>query len=198
MLSKATALFWKKGYNATSMRDIAKAYGCKPANIYNFFSNKEEILFEVLQEEMEQILAPVKHLEEDASSDPVDQLKLFIESFAKLALRYRRSSKLLFDVALENLSVGKRREIIALRDRFDGILRTVIRRGKDAGCFGDVDEKLASHMIASMVVRSRMWFQPGKGLTESEVAEFIFNFTLNALRGFTERTRGSNGRKIRQ
>ncbi|MBW1673368.1 MAG: helix-turn-helix transcriptional regulator, partial [Deltaproteobacteria bacterium] len=43
MLDKARRLFWKKGYNSTSMRDIARAYGCEPANIYNFFSNKEEI-----------------------------------------------------------------------------------------------------------------------------------------------------------
>ena len=39
MLDKARRLFWKKGYNSTSGLDIAQAYGCKSANIYNFFSN---------------------------------------------------------------------------------------------------------------------------------------------------------------
>jgi len=58
------------------MRDIAAAYGCKPANIYNFFSNKEEILFEVLREEMEQIIAPIKHLEEDDGTTPEEQLTI--------------------------------------------------------------------------------------------------------------------------
>ncbi|MBM4308973.1 MAG: helix-turn-helix transcriptional regulator, partial [Deltaproteobacteria bacterium] len=38
MLETARRLFWEKGYNATSMRDIAVSYGCRPANIYNFFS----------------------------------------------------------------------------------------------------------------------------------------------------------------
>ncbi len=56
MLNKARTLFWSKGYNATSVRDIARAYGCKPANVYNFFSKKEDILYEVLLEEMEQII----------------------------------------------------------------------------------------------------------------------------------------------
>ena len=48
MLATARALFWKKGYQGAGIRDIADAYGCKPANIYNFFSSKEEILYEVL------------------------------------------------------------------------------------------------------------------------------------------------------
>ncbi|WP_410291021.1 TetR/AcrR family transcriptional regulator, partial [Desulfosarcina sp.] len=52
MLNKARALFWSKGYNSTSMQDIARAYSCKPANIYNFFARKEDILYEVLLEEM--------------------------------------------------------------------------------------------------------------------------------------------------
>ena len=65
MLETARRLFWEKGYRATSMRDIGIAYGCKPANIYNFFPDKEQILFEVLREEMEQIIRPIKHLEDD-------------------------------------------------------------------------------------------------------------------------------------
>ena len=34
MLETARRLFWEKGYNATSMREIAIAHGCRPANIY--------------------------------------------------------------------------------------------------------------------------------------------------------------------
>ena len=78
MLETARRLFWEKGYNAASMREIAIAYGCRPANIYNFFSDKEEILFEVLREEMEQIISPIKHLEEDDGTSPIEQLRFII------------------------------------------------------------------------------------------------------------------------
>lgn len=182
MLAVARKLFWKKGYNATTMRDIAKGYGCKPANIYNFFPNKEEILYEVLLEEMEKIIDPIKHLEEDNSSSPIEQLRLVIESHVNLTLSYRRSSKLLFDVALDNLSAAKRREIVGLRDAYDRIIRKVIRRGKDIGLFHGVDEKLAGFMIASMITRTRIWFHAKKGLSVTEVADFIFRFALNGLK----------------
>jgi AcrR family transcriptional regulator len=183
MLDKARRLFWEKGYNTTSLRDIAKAYGCKPANIYNFFPNKEEMLYQVLLEEMELIIDPIKHLEEDESTDPIEQLRLVIESHLKVILSYRRSAKLLFDVALGSLSVARRKKIIDLRDTYDRIIRKVIRRGVDAGYYPETDEKLAGFMIASMITRTRLWFHPKKGVSVSELTDFIFNFALNALTG---------------
>ena len=164
------------------MRDIAAAYGCKPANIYNFFPNKEEILFEVLHEEMEEILSPIKHLEEDDGTSPVEQLRLVIGSHLRLTLSYRRSAKLLFDISLDNLSRTKRKKIVDLRDTYDRIIRKILHRGMEAGCFREVDEKIAGFMLASMITRTRIWYHPKKGLSVSELADFIFEFALNGLR----------------
>jgi len=183
MLEAARRLFWEKGYNATSMREIAIAYGCRPANIYNFFSDKEEILFEVLREEMEQIINPIKHLEEDDGSSPIEQLRFIIESHLKVTLSYRRSAKLLFDVALDSLSPDKRKKIIDFRDTYDRIIRKVIGRGIDTGYLPKVDVRLAGFMIASMITRTRIWFHPKKGVSVSELADFISKFTLNGLEG---------------
>src|SRR4030066_1598136 len=187
MLEAARRLFWEKGYNATSMREIAIAYGCRAANIYNFFSDKEEILFEVLREEMERIINPIKHLEEDDGSSPIEQLKLIIESHLKVTLSYRRSAKLLFDVALDSLSPDKRKKIIDFRDTSARIIRKVIRRGSDTGHFSEVDLKLAGFMIASMITRTRIWFHPKKGASVGELVDFIFKFALNGLSGLTKK-----------
>ncbi len=186
MLETARRLFWEKGYNATSMREIALSYGCRAANIYNFFSDKEEILFEVLREEMEQIIRPIKHLEEDDGSSPIEQLRFVIESHLKVTLSYRRSSGLLFDVALDGLSPVKRKTIIDFRDTYDRIIRKVIRRGIDNGYFPEVDVRLAGFMIASMITRTRIWFHPKKGVSVSELANFISQFALNGLKGHSQ------------
>ncbi len=182
MLNKARALFWSKGYNATSVRDIARAYGCKPANVYNFFSKKEDILFEVLLEEMEQIVNPIKALEDDETFHPEVQLRMLIESHLKVTLSYRRSAKLLFDVELDNLSAAQHRKIVGMRDHYDRIIRKIISRGIKAGCFWNIDPKLAGFMIASMITRTRIWYHPQKGVTVSQLADFIFHFALNGLR----------------
>jgi AcrR family transcriptional regulator len=182
MLNKARALFWSKGYNSTSMQDIARAYSCKPANIYNFFAKKEDILYEVLFEEMEQILHPIRHFENDETTNPVEQLRQIIESHLKITLSYRRSAKLLFDVGLNQLSKKRREKIVALRDAYDQIIRKIIRRGIDAGIFHEVNEKLAGFLIASMITRSRLWYHPKKGVTVQQLIDIIVNFTLNGLK----------------
>lgn len=181
MLEVARKLFWEKGYHATSMRDIARAYGCRPANIYNFFSDKEEILFEVLSEEMREIIQPISHLEFDEDQDPKEQLKKIIESHLNVTLSYRRSAKLLFDVALDYLNHGKREAIVAMRDHYDRIIRKVIARGMERGIFFTRDPKIVGILIASMITRTRIWFHPGKGLSTEELSQFIFEFVLRAL-----------------
>ena len=183
MLNKARALFWSKGYNATSVRDIAKAYGCKPANVYNFFAKKEDILFEVLLEEMEQIINPIKNLEEDETTHPEVQLRKLIDSHLMVTLSYRRSAKLLFDVELDNLSAAQRKKIVGMRDHYDRIIRKIIGRGLEAGCFANVDPKLSGFMIASMITRTRIWYHPQKGVTVSQLADFMYQFALNGLKG---------------
>lgn len=181
MLNKARTLFWSKGYHGTSMRDIANAYGCKPANIYNFFSNKEDILYQVLVGAMEEIIAPLAEIENECDLDPVEQVRLVITSHLKVTLKYKRSATLLFDMAMDFLPTQKQKKIVSLRDHYERIVRKVVKRGVDAGCFPNIDSKLASLMIVSMIVRTRIWFHPKKGVSIDELADFIFNFAMKGL-----------------
>jgi AcrR family transcriptional regulator len=48
IINSTIELFLSKGYEAVSMRDIAKATGIKASSIYNHFQNKEQIIDEVL------------------------------------------------------------------------------------------------------------------------------------------------------
>jgi TetR/AcrR family transcriptional regulator, cholesterol catabolism regulator len=181
ILALARHLFWQNGYSSVSMRDLARAYGCQPANLYNYFKTKESILFEVLLEEMEQIVQPISHLEYEEDGNPVDQLRFIIASHLKVTLSHRRSAKTLFDVALGSLLPANRKVIVSMRDTYDRTIRRVIHRGQEKGLFMPYDEKLVGFMISSMVTRSRIWFHPKKGVTVDELADFIFRFALTGI-----------------
>lgn len=189
ILAQARNLFWQKGYNSVSMRDLASACGCQPANLYNYFKTKEAILFEVLLEEMEQIIHPISHLENEEDGDPVDQLRTIIAAHLKVTLSHRRSAKTLFDVALDSLSPANRKVIVSMRDTYDLIIRTVIRRGQQQGLFLSCDEKLVGFMISSMITRTRIWFDPKKGINIDDLADFIFRFTLSGIQSAEEKER---------
>ncbi|PKL39198.1 MAG: hypothetical protein CVV44_10060 [Spirochaetae bacterium HGW-Spirochaetae-1] len=181
IMDRSRVLFWEKGYMETSMRDIAQACGFRPANIYNFFTNKEQILFEILIDEMNQIIEPIRHLEHEDDGDPVRQLRLVIENHTRLTLGHRRSSKLLFDMELGSLSPANKKKIIRLRDDYDRIASTIIRRGMERKIFNTADDRMAVYCIASMIVRTRMWYSPDGRLSIDEIIDFIFNFALKGL-----------------
>ncbi len=183
MMDKSRVLFRKKGYHGTSMKELAEAFGCKPANIYNYFKNKEELLFEVLLEEMEQIIDPVAHLEHAEITDPLEQIQFLIINHIRVTLGFRRSARMLFDTELGHLSPSKRRVIIGMRKQYDRILCRLIELGIARGDFRPTNVKLAAYSIASMVARSRVWYSPKGDLTPDEIGEFIFEFAVSALKG---------------
>ncbi|MCB2186778.1 MAG: TetR/AcrR family transcriptional regulator [Deltaproteobacteria bacterium] len=181
MLAEARRLFWAQGFHGTSLRDLARAYGCQPANVYNFFPNKEAILHQVLREEMEEIVLPLAEPEDDPPDDPAEQLRRLIHHHLAVTLGHRRSAKMLFDVALDHLTPAHRAEVVALRDRYDHLVRGILRRGAARGVFAPLDPKLAGFMIANLITRCRVWYTPEGPMSVEELADFIWRFALAGL-----------------
>ncbi len=182
IVERASTVFWKKGYSGASMRDIAKACKCKPANIYNFFNSKEEILFEFLCAQSMHLLEMIRHFEHDRTSKASEQLQEFICIHVRHVLSYRKTSHFLFDTGLERLSKANRQKVINYRDRYDRILAGIIQRGIEAGEFCETDARLAGRNIASMITRTIIWYSPGGQLSVDDIARSLFEFSVNGLK----------------
>ncbi|MFE3997195.1 helix-turn-helix domain-containing protein [Nocardioides sp. YIM B13467] len=73
ILDIAAGLFVKRGFAATSTRDIAEAVGIRQASLYFHFANKEEILGELLQRSVRPTLDRIERIEAlaaDAGAGP--------------------------------------------------------------------------------------------------------------------------------
>ncbi len=182
ILDKAGTLFWRKGYHSTSMRDIASACNCKAANIYNYFAGKEDILFEVTRDIHERAVASVKHLDEDEVTSPVEQLRSLVKSHFGLLVRMKRSSILISDTGLKDLSTEHRKAIVQLRDIYDNIMRKVIERGIKQGIFEVKDIKVTIYLTSSVIIRSTIWFSPKGRLSVDEVGEIMFDYVYRSIK----------------
>ena len=182
ILDKAGVLFWEKGYHSTGMRDIARACDCKPANIYNYFRGKEDILFEVIRDITEQAVTSIKFLEDDEETNPVEQLRSLIKSHFRLLMQMARSNKLISDTGLKDLSTEHRKEIVKLRDHYDSIMRKVLRRGIESGDFSVKDEKVVGYLISSIIVRSTIWFSSKGKYSVDEIGDMMFDFAYHGIK----------------
>lgn len=181
ILEKARDLFWEKGYEGTSLKDIANACGFENTNVYYYYKNKEDILYEALRIELDTLVDDAKQLEESAEKSPVEKLKAFIQAEVKKHLGEHRLQGMLTDTELSHLNPAHKRKIIELRNEHDEILSQIISDGIKQGYFRDIDVKLTVYTISSAIIRSRLWFSPTGRVTIEEYADFIFEFVLHAL-----------------
>jgi len=182
ILDKAGMLFWQKGYHGTSMRDIADACNCKAANIYNYFKGKEDILFEVIKDITEQAVNSVSHLEDESTESPVQQLRSFIDRHLGVLVQMKKSSVLISDTGLQNLTREHLKVIIELRDDYERIMSKVISRGIESGDFAVKDIKVTVYLISSVIIRSTIWFSPKGRLSADEVGGIIFDFAYKGIK----------------
>src|ERR1700689_1376129 len=62
ILQLAAEMFFERGYEATTMREVAGAIQIESASLYYFFPNKEQILFELIESVMRQLIGGARHL----------------------------------------------------------------------------------------------------------------------------------------
>src|SRR5262245_46215058 len=84
----AAEVFHRKGYDNTSMSDVASAAGLTKAGLYHHVSSKESLLFTVLDSGLDLTESyVVKPLEKIA--DPLERLKTMIDLHLRLVLEER-------------------------------------------------------------------------------------------------------------
>src|SRR5258707_7585073 len=88
ILRTAARLFQQRGYDATSMNDVAAALKLSKGGLYHHFQSKDEILFEIMDHAMEitreRVLDPVR-----AIADPAERLPALIRPHNEVVLRPR-------------------------------------------------------------------------------------------------------------
>jgi AcrR family transcriptional regulator len=88
ILRTAARLFQQRGYDATSMSDVAAALKLSKGGLYHHFQSKDEILFEIMSHAMEiteqRVLGPVRPI-----ADPEERLRALIRLHIEVVLSPR-------------------------------------------------------------------------------------------------------------
>jgi AcrR family transcriptional regulator len=181
IMRRSAHLFLEKGFESTSLVDIAQAAGISKAGLYYHFSSKQDLLaaiinygHEVLELEFDRRLA-------DCSSDE-DALRRLIYTYALIITRED-------DAAFANLAVEEMRSLlpadreqIANRKRaFLGRIRERLEGLAAAGRLRDVDITTATQTLAGMVLWLPKWYRQTGRLSASEMANEITNLAMHAV-----------------
>ncbi|WP_223447916.1 TetR/AcrR family transcriptional regulator [Pseudomonas sp. BF-R-19] len=80
IIDAAIALFSEYGFQAISMRDLAKQVGVNAGSLYNHIENKQELLYEILELTLSSLIAATKRSTKRQGT-PAKKFQAFLQSF---------------------------------------------------------------------------------------------------------------------
>src|SRR5215470_7378076 len=139
ILRAAGREFRSRGFVETGMRDIAEAASLSPANLYNYFHGKHEILFFCQDSSLDRMIAALEKARR-AKSNVAARLRLVVVSHLLCLLdEVEGSAAHLLTNALPS---RQRRYLVAKRDRYELGVRNLILSGMRTGEFVPGDAAL--------------------------------------------------------
>lgn len=175
----AAQIILRKGYDATSVNDIANALGMTKAGLYHYISGKKELLFDImnfgLDELDEEVAIPAK-----AIADAESRLRFMILSHAQLVTRGQGAITILVD-EVTALTPAQGRKITRRKREYFDYLRDLLDELKTEGRLHDVDTTAATFCLLGMINWLSRWFRQDGHLTAEQAASEIVKIALNGL-----------------
>lgn len=175
----AAQIILRKGYDATSVNDIANALGMTKAGLYHYINGKKELLFDIMNfglDELEEEVVTPAH----AIADPSARLHFIIESHARLVTRGQGAITILVD-EITALTPAQSRKITSRKREYFDRLRELLNQIKSEGRLADVDTTVATFSLLGMINWLSRWFRQDGALTEEHVAAEIAKIALHGL-----------------
>ncbi|MBC7993389.1 MAG: TetR/AcrR family transcriptional regulator [Rhizobacter sp.] len=176
----ATHLFASKGYDATSLRDIADAAGITKAALYYWFPEKERLFVRVVENRMGLLIQRVS-LAIDQAPDPIAKIRAFLLASAE-QMDASRSGWVTSSINFWSNFDGEQREILlAQRDRYEQLLRQCVVDAVAQGKLRPVDPALTSRLLLSGLNQLPRWHKIGGRLSAAQVVEAYLDMLLDGL-----------------
>ena len=179
LLDVAVAAFNERGYEATSMDELAGRLGVTKSAIYHHVPSKVELLRLALDRALDALFALTE--EPAATSGPaIDRLEHVVRGSVRvltaelpsvtLLLRLRGNSE------VERAALQRRRE-------FDRFVTDLVRAAAQEGDLRpDVDPAVTSRLLFGTVNSLTEWYRPGRGLDADALADALVATTFDGLR----------------
>jgi AcrR family transcriptional regulator len=180
IVATAEKLFRDKGFEGTSMRDIASSLGIEAASLYSHIKSKDEILEAICFKMADKMLGAIDEVN-DLYFNAEEKLGMAIKNHVKIVTANPDASSV-FQREWRHLTKPKLKEFIKLRDRYETGFTQILINGEHENVFDSPDKKFAVLTILSALNWITEWYSPKGKMTADEIAEHLTEFVLTGLR----------------
>jgi AcrR family transcriptional regulator len=176
----AARVFHERGYDSTSMNDIARAAGLTKAGLYHHIASKEHLLYTVLDYGMDLtdqvVVEPVQFW-----NDPTERLKQMIERHLRLILQERNHEVTVILHEDKSLKGTLRRKIDDRKKAYIHFVEELVRAVLKQQGRKDVDPRIAAFALLGMINWCYQWYRPGGRISVPRLVKGITDVFLNGI-----------------
>lgn len=177
LIRVSARLFREKGFDGTTVRDIADAVGMRSGSPFYHFKSKQEILAAVMEEGL---VAGLNETERIVESDlpPREKFRALVRAHLETILGEGHDFIPVLIYDWRALSPELQQRIIGLKDRYDERWQQVLSDLKKARLI-KADSKVVRLLLFGAINYTAQWYKPGKGLTLDQLTDQTLAFFLD-------------------
>jgi Transcriptional regulator len=179
----AAEIFARKGFQATTVREIAKEAGILSGSLYHHFDSKESIVDEVLSRFLEDLLGRYR-----AAVAAGGEVRDVLAAMVRIGFESLEPHRAAITVMqndwnyLRSLPGDRFDYLVAAEDEVERMWVDQIKRGQAEGRLrADVDPRLTYRMIRDTIFGSVRWFRPGDRLDVAALADQYVSLLFDGL-----------------
>ncbi|WP_415853256.1 TetR/AcrR family transcriptional regulator [Sinomonas sp. G460-2] len=178
---EAAKLFFERGYNATSLRDVAAAVGLKVGSLYNHIDSKEDLLLQIMGGIIDDLLERARQALAEANGDAVDRLQAALRAHLRF---HAERAQIVFigNTELRSLSPDAHQTVVDKRREYETFLRDLVEDAGRAGLAAIIDPRIHVYSFVAQATHIAGWYRPGGRKSLDEIVRDYTKLALRELR----------------
>lgn len=175
----AAQIFFEKGYNATSLNDIADGLNITKAGLYYYVESKQDLLYRIitmgLDSVKDEVLDPAREI-----NDAEERLKFIIYNHARLSAGGNHAVIIISHEDNE-LSFHQREETLTRRREYFDFIRNTLVELQNQGKAQEIDLTTATFTILGMIIWLSRWFSKKGKMSVEKVCEDVCDMAMRGI-----------------
>jgi len=135
IIDTAERLFARKGFDGTSVRDIAEEAGINVAMISYYFGSKEKLMEAIFEVKIGRVQVRVEELLKDDSMSPIQKVNTLIEEHIEKVMKSQQFYRIMLCEQVSNTNPAITQKIKELKQRNAELITELIKEGQKKGDF---------------------------------------------------------------
>ena len=167
LLLAAVSMFNERGFQATSLDDVAASLGVTKPVIYHYLGNKDQVLFECVKIGLDQLREAADRVRRTPGTG-FSRLQIFLRHYAEINMD--AFGRCIVRTAEEALSPESRKRFRALKREIDMAMRDLIAEGVADGSVRSSDVRLTAFTLAGALNWPARWYREDGAMSREDIA----------------------------